>query len=93
MRFETEYDAIPKIPVTASMAAISPMTPRTSVAVRTGIMDRPMASLHVRMENGAVVTTWERERRKASAIWSGGKCERTRTVTGPETTYGPMPCA
>src|SRR5258707_13604544 len=93
MRLETEYHAIPNMPMTESMAAIRPMTPRTMVAVRAGIMERSMASLHERMENGAVVTTCESVRCKATAIWSGGKCERTSTVTGPETMYGPMPCA
>jgi len=49
-------DAIPNMPVTASTAAMRPMTPRTRVVVRAGIIERSIASLHGRMENGAVGT-------------------------------------
>jgi len=35
-RLEIEYAAIPKIPVTASIAANIPMTPRLMVATRAG---------------------------------------------------------
>ena len=45
IRLETEYEAMPKMPVTASMAAMRPMTLRTMVAVRAGIMERSMVSL------------------------------------------------
>ena len=59
------------------------------VAVRTGIMERSMGSLHGWMEMGAVVTTWESARWSARMTWSCGKGERTSTVIGLETTYSP----
>ena len=78
---------------TASRAAMRPMTPRTTAAVRAGIMERSMASLQDRTLIGAVVTTWE------SALCSGASDLVLRQGRadehgyGPETMYGPMPCA
>ena len=41
IRFETEYIAVPKTPVTASTAASRPKTPRLAVATRAGNKTRP----------------------------------------------------
>jgi len=52
MRFETEYIAIPNIPVTASIAASKPITPRLAVATRVGNKTKASASGQLSNVNG-----------------------------------------
>jgi hypothetical protein len=68
MRCDTEYIAIPKISVMASIAAIKPITPRLAVATRAGNKTRASASGQLSNVNGKL----------------GSICARTRLSCGAQ---------
>ena len=81
IRFETEYIAIPKTPVTASMTANKPITPSVAVATRAGNNTSASASGQVWKTNGKVGSICASVRLSSSMTSTVDSCDRsTRDV-------------